>query len=263
MGLEGKVALITGGGRGIGRAVAIGYAKEGAKGAIAARSADQLEETSRVIKDAGGTVLSIQADVSEESESERMVKETIDGLGPVDILVNNAGIGPATVPRENNTTWTWPVEVFDLLFKVNMRGAFLTLRSCLPHMVERGSGSVINVSSRTGFQPRLNNLYGLSKGAMHNLGFSSAEELRSFGIACNNLTPGGMIDTYFQIRQAPEGRAKLNTPEVMVPICIWLAQQTAETVTGEHFEATKWNNENGFGHLHNPAGPQFMTSGTR
>ncbi len=142
MQLAGQVAIITGGSKGIGRAIAAGYAEEGASVVIVARTEVDVETAASEIRSGGGRAIGIAADVSSEADVDAVVSRTLREFGQIDVLVNNAGaIHPriATVDLELDT-WR---RVLD----VNMTGAFLCARSVLPHMYERGSGKVINISS--------------------------------------------------------------------------------------------------------------------
>ena len=142
--LEGQVALVTGGGRGIGRLIARELADAGMRVAVAARSADQVEETAREIDG-----LAVTADVSKQEDVEAMVATVERELGPIDLLVNNAGVGPArTLPWEEDPADWWHV------FEINVLGAYLCSRAVLRGMVERGRGRIVNTGSGASYLPR-------------------------------------------------------------------------------------------------------------
>ena len=144
MQLENRVALITGAGRGIGRAIALAYAKEGARLSLAARTLSELEETARQARDQGAEALVIPTDVSDQTQVEKMVRQTLEQFSTIDIVVNNASfIGPIG-PLQNNDVAEWIHT-----FQVNVFGTFFCCRAVLPVMVQQGRGKIINVTSGT------------------------------------------------------------------------------------------------------------------
>jgi 3-oxoacyl-[acyl-carrier protein] reductase len=185
--LDGKVALITGGGRGIGAGIAAELADAGMRVAVSARSRDQIDEVARRI---GG--IAIQTDVSDAASVAAMVAQVQSELGPVDVLVNDAGVtGPrTTVPiwQEDPADW-WRV------FEVNVLGAYLCCRAVLPAMVERGSGRIVNVGSGAAYLPVgpgavAGIAYGPSKAALYRFGEMLAAQLAGKGIAVFTISPG-------------------------------------------------------------------------
>lgn len=187
MSLEGKVAIVTGGGRGIGRAVALALANEGAAVAVVARSEDEIQRTASDITGSGGTALAISADVTQQSQVETAVRSTIDSLGPVDILVNNAGggggsIGP--VAEVDPDDWWTTVEL-------NLRSVFLCSHAALPSMIERKTGRIINISSALALRPNPNgSSYSVSKAAALRFTDSLALEVAPHGISVFAVSPG-------------------------------------------------------------------------
>ncbi len=143
--LDGQVAIVTGGGRGIGKAIAMGLAKAGSSVAVIARSADQLAETVRQITQLGSRAISVTADVTDAAAVERMVREIESSLGPVDLLVNNAGLAGPIGP-----TWETDTDDWWRCLEVNLRGPMLCSRAVLPGMIARVGGRIVNVASGAG-----------------------------------------------------------------------------------------------------------------
>jgi len=188
MRLEGKVAIVTGASRSIGAEVAKAYAREGAKVVINDRSNVELaEQVVEEIKAGGGEAFVYAADVSKQEEVQAMVDETVRRYGAIDILVNNAGIDPRRSWEEIT------VEDWDQVMGVNVRSQFLCAKAVSPFMQEKGSGSIINVSSVTFFTGQKNFVhYVASKGAVVGFTRALARELGSYGINVNCITPGAI-----------------------------------------------------------------------
>ena len=185
MQLKDKVAIITGGGRGIGRAIAIAYAAEGARVVIAARSSTQLDEVATEIIARDGEVLAVSTDLRVRPEVENLVQQTVDKFGQIDILVNNAGINPRG-PFLESTDEEW-----EQGWQINVMGVVHCCRAVLPIMQQQGSGNIINVGSGMGQVGRSNlSVYCASKAALHGLTQSIAEEVWEDGIIANVLIPG-------------------------------------------------------------------------
>lgn len=185
MQLKDKVAIITGGGRGIGRAIAIAYAAEGARVVIAARNTTQLDEVIAEIEANDGEVLAVPTDVRLRSEVENLVQKTVDHFGRIDILVNNAGTNPRG-PFLASTDEEW-----ELGWQINVMGVVYCCRAALAVMRQQGSGNIINIGSGMGQVGRSNlSVYCASKAALHGLTQSIAEEVWEDGIIANVLIPG-------------------------------------------------------------------------
>ena len=188
MRLDGRVALITGGGRGIGRAIALAYAKEGAQLVLAARSPEELAETARQVGALGATSFVVSTDVAEQTQVESMVAQALDRFASIDVLVNNAGIaGPVGVLQENDPgSWIHTV-------KVNLIGTYLCCWAVLPTMLRQGRGKIINLSGAgaTLAWPNLS-AYGASKAAVVRLTEGLALELAGTNVQVNALGPGSI-----------------------------------------------------------------------
>jgi NAD(P)-dependent dehydrogenase (short-subunit alcohol dehydrogenase family) len=197
--LSGQVAVVTGGGRGIGRAIAQELAKAGAAVTVTARSQDQLEETVSLIKQAGGRALAVPADVADRHAVEQVVQETEQRLGPIDLLVNNAAvIYIEAIWKADPDEWWRTVEI-------NLRGPFLCTRAVLPGMIERRRGRIINVTSGTSTTDTpYGSAYVASKAGLNRFTSSLAREVREHGIVAFTVAPGG-INTAMQqyLREVP------------------------------------------------------------
>jgi len=179
--LEGQVALVTGGGRGIGRGIALELASAGMKVAVSARSTDQVEETAGEISG-----LAVVGDVSKREDVDRMVAETERVLGPIDLLCANAGIAP----REPSA---WEISVDDWwhTFEVNVLGVYLCNRAVVPGMLERGRGRIVNTASGAAYLPgTTGSAYGASKAAVNRFSEALGNQLRDRGIAVFPISPG-------------------------------------------------------------------------
>ena len=189
--LKEKVAVVTGGGRGIGRAIAEKFAAEGASIVVTARSEEEIDEVSGEIRAAGGKASSVAADVSREEDCHKIVDSARKAFGRIHILVNNAGVLGPVRPVEETTTSEW-----DKVMAVNLRGPFMLSRLVLPEMYERGSGAILNIVSiaaKAAFQ--LNAPYAASKAGLIGLTHTLAAESARRGVRVNALSPGPVPET--------------------------------------------------------------------
>ncbi|MCH7705906.1 MAG: SDR family oxidoreductase [Chloroflexi bacterium] len=237
MSLQGTVVVITGASRGIGRALAVGFAAEGATVVAAARTLrpdtgereGSLEETVRQITDAGGKAIAAQCDVADEAQVKALVERTLAEAGPIDVLINNAGILLSGLLTEIDTS-DW-----DMAMAVNVRGPFLTCKYFLPGMIERRKGNIINITSRAAGRDDVNRLpYAATKAALERLTLNLSMDMKSYDIAVNILGPGLIQSRPLAPGQQPTNRdgRVAEAPETVVPAALWLAQQTAEAFTG-------------------------------
>jgi 3-oxoacyl-[acyl-carrier protein] reductase len=179
--LEGQVALVTGGGRGIGRNIAVELADAGMKVAVAARSAREIQETAAQV---GG--IAIQCDVSDRESVEQMVERTEKELGPADLLVSNAGISV-----EEGGAWTLDPDEWWRVFEVNVLGVYLCCRAVIPRMLERGGGRIVNVASGAAYLPGSSSTaYSASKAAVHRFSETLANQLKDRGLPVFSISPG-------------------------------------------------------------------------
>ena len=235
--MNGMVAVVTGASRGLGRAIAKEYAREGASVVICARSQSPtgldgtLEETATDIRNAGGDVLAIDCDVTEESQIDAMVRRALDRYGKIDVLFNNAGamVLGASILEIDPARW-------DQVMRVNANGPYLCSRAVLPAMMEQRRGSIINIGSRMATDPGLGGgvLYSASKAAVHMFSLCLADEVRDYNIAVNILSPGSLRS---------EGSAAIPwtrrdwhervDPSAVGPCAVYLAMQDASSFTGQ------------------------------
>ena len=235
--MDGMVAIVTGSSRGLGRAIAKEYAREGAKVVICARPhsptglSGTIDETAQAIRQAGGETLSLYCDVTNDAQVAQLVQRVVEQYHRIDVLVNNAGamVLGETLLEIEPARWKQIVDV-------NINGPYLVSREVLPVMVRQRRGSIINIGSRMADDPKLGGgvLYSSSKAAVHMFSFCLAEEVREHNIAVNVLSPGSLRS---------EGSAAIPwtqrdwhvrvDPEVVGPCAVYLALQDASTMTGQ------------------------------
>jgi NADP-dependent 3-hydroxy acid dehydrogenase YdfG len=197
--IEGKVAVVTGAGRGIGRAIAVDLARMGARVALAARSASELEQTAQA---AGGAAKVIPTDVRKREDIHRLLDQTASTLGPVDILVNAAGVGVFGQVTQFSD------QDYDAILDTNLRGIFMACRHLLPSMIARGKGDIVNIASiagKVGSATRA--VYCASKFGVVGFTQSLAEEVRQHGIRVSVVCPGS-TDTTFSSDPHREGKTR-------------------------------------------------------
>src|ERR1700754_1047167 len=186
MRLDGKVAVITGGGHGIGRAIALRFAAAGAGLVVSGTSQEALEQTASDLQARGCRATHVIADVADETAVEHLIARTLADFGRIDILVNNAGIAGPTAPITEVTREAW-----DQTMAINLTGAFLCAKYALPHMIEQQSGRIINITSIAGLQAyALRSPYCASKWAMIGFTQTLAEEVGRYNITANAIAPG-------------------------------------------------------------------------
>jgi len=198
--LAGRVAVITGGGTGIGQAIAVACAKKGASVVAVGRRREKVEETCRIIDREGGVAVPLAVDVSKSEDVNIMVDTCVEQLGRLDILVNNAGVRfPGGILSLTEEGWDW-------VMSINLRGAFLCCKAAAPIMVRNGWGRIVNISSAAAITPSPNIAYSTSKGALVTLTKSMALELSPRGVTVNAVCPGAIVTDMT--------REMLNDPEV-------------------------------------------------
>ena len=234
--LEHRVAIVTGGGKGIGKSIALAYAAEGANLVVCGRTISLLEEASQEASEMGARIIPVCTDVSVESEVENMVEQALNAFGRIDILVNNAGISG---PRDLITDIS--KEVWHEVIDTNLTGMFLCSKAVLRHMMKQRSGNIINVSSGAGRRGGgVRSLpYSVSKFGVEGLTYALASQMKPYGICVNALGPTRM-DTDFHKESSPEWKAKMRQPDDVQKFAVFLALQTVDTMTGESVDLGEW-----------------------
>lgn len=245
MTLQGKVAIVTGGTRGIGRAVAVALAREGAAVTLCARDLAQAEKVAADLRDTGAQALAVKADVAQASDVEELVNACLARFERVDILVNNAGITrDGLLLRMKDEDW-------DAVLNVNLRGAFYCTRAALRPMLKQRAGRIINITSVVGVMgnPGQAN-YVASKAGIIGLTKAVAREVVSRGITVNAVAPG-FIETDMTERLSPELKAQMlaqiplgrfGKPEEVAALVLFLASDRASYITGQvlHINGGLW-----------------------
>lgn len=235
--LESMVAIVTGGGRGIGRAITLAFAEQGANLVICGRTFSLLEGVSQEAQQLGAAIMPVKTDVSVESDVENMVAQAVRRFGRIDVLVNNAGVpGPLGLITDLTR------EAWDEVISINLTGLVLCSRAVLRHMMKQGKGNIINVSSGAGTRAggRVRSLpYTVSKFGVEGLTFALAMQMKPYGVCVNALRPGPM-DTDFHKTSPAAWRVNLRQPGDVGKLAIFLAQQTVSTMTGESIDLREW-----------------------
>lgn len=231
MKLGDKVALITGAGRGIGKAIALAYARQGARLALCARTASELQQTVDEIRALGGEAEGWSCDVALEEPVEEFVAGAHEKFGRIDVLVNNAGVMTRPAPLTELEVKKW-----DYTIAVNLRGPFLVTRAVLPVMARRKAGSIINVSSTMGRGAYADFIaYATSKWGLEGFTQTLAAEARSSNVRVNSVEPG-----YVATRLTGYHGSK---PESVTDVFVYLASDEARGITGRMLGSSDWRSQ--------------------
>ncbi len=236
MRFKNKVVIITGGSGKIGKAYALGFAKEGAKVCL-----PDLVDASPVVKaiqEQGGTAMTVQCDVSDEASVRAMVDATVKEFGGIDILINNAAY---FMTIKKSPFWEMQVEEFDKAMAVNIRGVWLCAKAVFPYMKERPKGKIINIASGVAFNGNPNYIhYVASKGAVISMTRAMARELGDFGICVNTVAPGFTLTegrqvdpAYEQKRNEIRGFKRSQVEADVVGTVLFLASSESDFMTGQ------------------------------
>jgi 3-oxoacyl-[acyl-carrier protein] reductase len=238
MRLSGKVAIITGGNRGIGKAISLAFAGEGAKVVVVGRNKPRCDEVVDQITKEGGEAIGIQVDVTSEADVARMAKQTRDKYGRIDILVNNAAVN---LPYRAVTELT--LEEWNWILNVNLTGPLLCIRSVLPGMITQRSGKIINLSSIGGRHGAAGRTpYRATKAAIINLTECVAAEVKEFGIDVNAICPGAVETDMLREITGGEMPAHLMPPEDIAAVAVFLASDESKAITGTGIDAFGMSN---------------------
>jgi NAD(P)-dependent dehydrogenase (short-subunit alcohol dehydrogenase family) len=232
--LDGKTALVTGGGRGIGRAIALGFAAAGADVCVAARTTEEIELVAKEVRETGRRGMAVTVDLFDEAAIEALVSETGRGLGRINVLVNNAGAAPFMAPLHESRMEGWS-KYLNLLLTSQASVA----QKVVPMMLEQGGGTIVNVASIAGFRGgRGTSYYAAAKHGLIGLTRSMALELAQDGIRVNALCPGLVETNMSQPLMSDERTARIpmhrpGTPEEMVGPALFLASDASSYMTGQ------------------------------
>lgn len=235
--LDGKKALVTGGGRGLGKEMAVALAEAGADVAVAQRRVEEGEETAKEIRKLGRQAIAIRADMSKEADIEQMVKTVVDKFGRIDICVNNAGIAKWKAAEEMT------LDEWNELMDINLTGVFLCCKHVGKVMIKQKKGSIINISSMSGYIvniPQKQCHYNASKAAVHHLSKSLAVEWAPYNIRVNAICPGYMLTPLLKLADkeildewaAMTAQKRIADPSEIKGLCIFLASEASSYVTG-------------------------------
>ena len=232
--LKGKVALVTGASQGLGRALALAYAREGASLVLNSRGEEGLRPVAKEIEDLGAEAVSLAADVSRGADVERMVGAAVERFGRVDVLVNNAGLlGPRVRIEE------YPEDEWRRVIEANLTGPFLVSRAVIPHLPE--GASIVNVVSGVSVEGRAGwGAYSVSKFGVEGLTQILAAELQERGVRVNAVDPGGMRTEMRAAAYPDEDPQTRITPEENTAVFLYLASDESKDVTGQRFKAQEF-----------------------
>jgi len=234
--LTDKVALVTGGSRGIGKAIAMAYAREGARVLISARRKEGLAATGEEIRRVGGEAQWQVADLSKAKDVKRLVREAIRSFGSIHILVNNASL---LGPRE--TIARYPLSAWEEVVRVNLTGLFMVTKEVLGIMIPGGEGSIINVSSGVGRVGKARwGAYSVSKFGVEGFTQVLAEEVKDRNIRVNAVNPGGTRTEMRAEAYPDEDPMTLPHPDEITGAFVYLATEESAGVTGKSFDARDW-----------------------
>jgi NAD(P)-dependent dehydrogenase (short-subunit alcohol dehydrogenase family) len=231
MELAGQVAVITGAGRGIGRSIALEFAREGARVAVTGRTEARRESVAAEIAASGGEARAFALDVARDDQVVDAVGQVLSAWGQIDILVNNAGVHILDTP-----VWSTTVEQWDAMMTINLRGTFLCCHAVIPHMMAAGKGVIINIGSSSGRGADGDNgPYNTTKWGVIGYTASLARSLRPHGIRVNGINPG-WVDTDMAREIEPDGGPEWSTPGEIAQAALFLASRAPRDMTGQFID---------------------------
>ncbi|HEU0069943.1 MAG TPA: SDR family oxidoreductase [Alphaproteobacteria bacterium] len=242
--LTGRVVIVTGGSRGLGKAMAWGLLAHGAKVALAGQDAGRIAQTAEeaAAQFGASNLLGQRCDVRERADCDALAQAALDAFGKIDVLVNNAALGQRYVGDSPNSKSTkfWEADParWREAIDVNITGGFQMARAVAPTMIAQGWGRIVNVTTSLGtMQRKLNSPYGVTKAGMEAATLIWAQELDGSGVTVNTLIPGSAARTDMVFN----ARGPLLEPEVMVPPILWLASNLSDGFTGGRYVAKEWD----------------------
>jgi 3-oxoacyl-[acyl-carrier protein] reductase len=231
MSLTGKVTMISGASRGIGRQIALTFAANGAYIVAGTRTPEAATGLMDEIKEHGGDGMHVPLDVADDQQVEAAVNHVVSSLGKIDILINCAGVILYDTP-----VWKTTIEEWDSMMRVNLRGTFLCCRSVVPHMIRQQSGTIINIASSSARMADDDlGPYTASKWGVAGYTTSLARSVRSHGIHVNGLNPG-WVDTDMSRALTPEGDAEWSTASEIAGAAFYLATSAPRDMTGQFLD---------------------------
>ena len=227
--LKGKVALITGGSRGIGEAIALAFAEQGADVAISARKMPDLESVARKIEALGRKSLPVASHIGKPEEIKSLVEQVKAKFGHIDVLVNNAGTNPYNGPLLDAEEWAW-----DITNNVNLKGPFLLSLAVARLMKEQGGGNIINIASAAGLSPSNLHIYSITKAGVVMMTRVMARELAPFHIRVNAIAPGVVRTRLAEaLWKNVKDQSRIPVPEDIAGTAVYLASNASKLVNGE------------------------------
>jgi NAD(P)-dependent dehydrogenase (short-subunit alcohol dehydrogenase family) len=231
--LAGKAALVTGASKGIGRGIAAAYLREGARVFLCARGESALARTAEELASLGGELDYRAADVGDPREAEKLVEAATSRFDDLEVLVNNASILGKRALLVDIDVPTW-----DEVLRINLSGVYYVTRPLLPHLIRRGRGSIINLSSTVGRKGKAHwGPYAVSKFGLEGLTQVLAEELRAHGIRANSVNPGATRTEMRAAAYPNEDPLSLPTPDQIAEVFVYLASEESTAVTGQTLDA--------------------------
>ena len=236
MKLKGKTAVITGGTKGLGKALCLRFAEEGAQVALCGRSVDLINRARLELSTYGVRVLAEQCDISDADQVQSFAEHVLEEFSTIDVLINNAALLGPRVPIAEYSTVRW-----DHVLQVNVHGLFYVTKTFLPAMIHQRSGSIINVASSVGKQGRAGwGAYAVSKFALEGFTQTLAEEVRTQGIRVNSVNPGAMATEMRSAAHPGEDPSTLRPPSSATEVFVYLASDASRHVTGQYLEAQQF-----------------------
>lgn len=239
MSLEGKIAIVTGAGKGIGRDAALAVAAEGATVIAVARTQTDLDKTVQMIKNNGGTAISLSRDLTDADQVQSMVDTVVEKYGRIDILVNNAGGYPSeiydAVKQQAIKIWEWSETQWDQIIKTNLKIPFLCINKVVPVMIQQGCGDIVSVSSRMGRIASQMGAYAVAKAGIVTLTKTTAIQTQEYGIRANAVAPG-ITDTPGQRvynHNVGQDDVKMSDSASVAKAIVYLLKDAPQVMTGQ------------------------------